>query len=567
MQSSSTIMIGVSADALDADLVRELFELFKTPWEWAQPGRTYDVIVSTSGDVVEKFDSNLFLVYSSELHDPHFPGVAGEFVAGPTSLAWGSTALPVYGRLAQFHVAPAEGVLTCGSLPVDYRRQSGSRVVWRIGYDLLQEVRHLLADGQPASYAATPTLELHIDFLRQALVSSGVTVVEIAARPQDHDFICCLTHDIDFAGIRRHTFDRTLAGFILRASIGTLLDVMRGRRNITDAARNWSAVVSLPLVFAGLKADMWRPFADYATADRGYPSTFFLVPFKNKPGTAPSGPVEATRAVRYQITDVASEAVNASAGGAELAVHGIDAWADAAAGHAERNELTAVTGQRRTGIRMHWLYFSADSPKHLEAAGFDYDSTCGFNDAVGYRAGTSQPFRPAGTERLMELPLSIMDSAMFSAGRLGLSSAEAAERCRDIIANARRFGGTLVINWHCRSLAPDRLWGGFYEHLLDELHRDDTRVWFAAAGETVDWFRWRRSITFAAGTRHGRSVVQISAPSSMRPAGLIRVHRPRRGGATVVEERRFDATRTVDIDVDTGRVRKEPRRQPFALYQ
>ena len=41
---------------------------------------------------------------------------------------------------------------------------------------------------------------------------------------------------------------------------------------------------------------------------------------------------------------------------------------------------------------MHWLYFGDDSPKTLEAAGFDYDSTCGYNDAVGYRAGTSQVF-------------------------------------------------------------------------------------------------------------------------------------------------------------------------------
>ena len=30
----------------------------------------------------------------------------------------------------------------------------------------------------------------------------------------------------------------------------------------------------------------------------------------------------------------------------------------------------------------------------LDEAGFEYDSTVGYNDAVGYRAGTSQVFRP-----------------------------------------------------------------------------------------------------------------------------------------------------------------------------
>ncbi len=558
-------MIGVATDAIDADIVRELFELFKTPWEWARPGKTYDVVIGTGGDV-ERFDANLLVVYSSTLRDPQFPDDRGELVDGPIDVEWGSTRIPIYGRLAQFHVASANGALMCGGLPADYRRLSASRLVWRIGYDLFHEVRHLLTAGQPAWRAASPTLELHIDFLRHVLVSSGVTVVEMTPRPHDHDVICCLTHDVDFAGIRRQGFDRTLAGFLLRASVGSLVDLMRGRRTLADAARNWSAVLSLPLVFAGLKKDLWRPFDDYAAADRGYRSTFFLVPFSDTPGTSPAGRVDATRAVRYQISDVAADALRAAGSGAELAVHGIDAWRDAEAGRAERQELIAVTGQGRTGVRMHWLYFAADSPQQLEAAGFDYDSTCGFNDAVGYRAGTSQPFRAVGTERLMELPLAIMDSALFSGGRLALSAEEAAERCRGIIANARRFGGTLVVNWHCRSLAPDRLWGRFYDQLLDELQRE-TRVWFAAAGEAVDWFRWRRSVVFSTSTRAGRRVVRVSAPSSMRPAGLIRVHRPQPGGAAVVEEHRFDAARAVDIDITTGRFRQEPRRQPFALHQ
>ena len=61
----------------------------------------------------------------------------------------------------------------------------------------------------------TPTLELHIALLRHLLLQSGVSFVEIPPRPGDYDFICCLTHDVDFFGIRRHKWDRTLAGFVL----------------------------------------------------------------------------------------------------------------------------------------------------------------------------------------------------------------------------------------------------------------------------------------------------------------------------------------------------------------
>ena len=65
----------------------------------------------------------------------------------------------------------------------------------------------------------------------------------------------------------------------------------------------------------------------------------------------------------------------------------------------------------------------------------------------------------AGTERLMELPLSIMDSALFYPDRMDRLQPDAMHR-RAVRSwrTRRRFGGTVVINWHDRSLAPERLW-------------------------------------------------------------------------------------------------------------
>ena len=37
-------VIGVVAKSSDENVVREFFELFKTPWEFVQPGRSYDVV-------------------------------------------------------------------------------------------------------------------------------------------------------------------------------------------------------------------------------------------------------------------------------------------------------------------------------------------------------------------------------------------------------------------------------------------------------------------------------------------------------------------------------------------
>lgn len=529
-------MIGVAAKEADLPWVTEFFELFKTPWEVAVRGKHYTVLLSAD-DHADTFDADLALVYSTkELPIDRRSGAVVAAISGPVDIQWKDETFPVYGRAASFGGPVQYGALSAGGVAVDYRQTSGAATVHRIGYDLFEEVSHLLTRGQPKSHAETPTLELHIELIRQCLQESGVSYVEIPARPYKCAFVCCLTHDVDFFGIRRHTADWTLAGFAVRGTVGTLVDVVRGRRPLDEAVRNWLAVLSLPLVFLGLGRDFWQPFEDYARAEQGRSSTFFLIPFKGQAGVGPDGATRALRAAPYSIREIRRDIEASSGPRTEFAVHGIDAWRDADAGRAELKELTAVTGQEKPGIRMHWLYFSDHSPRQLEDAGFAYDSTWGYNDAVGYRAGTSQVFRLAGTESLLELPLTIMDSALFYTGRMGLDRQEAMQRCRGIVQQARRFGGALVINWHDRSLAPERQWGRCYQDLLNEVQAGV--VWFATAGQAVDWFRWRRAIRFSLDEGSGQVHVEAPAPSPHLPAGCLIVHRPV-GGEVEAEKTRF----------------------------
>jgi hypothetical protein len=520
-------------------MAEEFFELFKTPWEPAVPEKKYAVVLSTNGNI-ENLEADIFLVYGSgEAAVDRATGTAVGQVNGPVDVEWGQSTFPVYGRLAAFDAGIGAATVKSGRKALDYRRPVGTRCVWRIGYDLFQETRHLLTNGQPAQQASMPTLELHIALLRHLLLEAKVPFVEIPPRPDGYDFICCLTHDVDFFGIRRHKFDRTLGGFVARASLKTLSDAVRGRLPLEQAARNWMALLSLPLVFLKLAPDFWRPFDDYARVEKGSQSTFFLVPFKGRAGTAPDGTVDAARAVSYEVSEIRAEIIKAAMRGSELAVHGIDAWRDADAGLAEMNELTSITGRKTAGVRMHWLYLTTDSPRQLEAAGFEYDSTWGYNDAVGYRAGTSQVFRLPESAGLMELPLSIMDSALFYPSRMNRSQTDAKNDCDQVVANARRFGGTVVINWHDRSLAPERLWDRFYHHLLEQVGQGD-RTWFAKAGQAVDWFRWRRSFRFSEDTPSNTVTITASAPCTTAPAAVIHVHRPAGAVSAAAEEHRLD---------------------------
>jgi hypothetical protein len=529
-------VIGVAASPAERNAVEEFFELFKTPWEPASAARRYRVAVCTRGREAD-VDADLVVVYSAggERVDAA-AGVTVEERPGRVDLRWNGVVLPLQNGAACFSGSSSSATLTTSGVAADYRRTSSQRVIWRIGYDLFREVATLLEAGQPVANALTPTLELHIAVLRFVLRNAGVSFVEIPPHPFGHDFICCLTHDIDFYGIRRHTLDRTLAGFAFRASVTTLVDWLRGRRIARDVWKNLRSLLSLPLVFAGWARDFWSPLSDYAAADGSRPSTFFLVPFRNRAGASPDGAPATRRAVAYDLTDIAPEVRAQAVRGAEIAVHGIDAWRDDDQARAELARITAVTGQPTAGVRMHWLYFSPESPRHLEAAGYQYDSTCGYNDAVGYRAGTAQAFRLPGTAGLMELPLIVMDTAMFYPSRMGLSTREALRHCRQILSNAKQFGGALVVNWHDRSLAPERLWNRRYEQLLREIEAVGS-VWFATADDAVQWFRQRRSVRFS---DDGRCVMTVAEESAGLPAMAIRTWTPGAAGPAF-EEQRLDA--------------------------
>lgn len=521
-------MLGVVVDSHDLGVAAEFFELFKIPWEPAVPGRPYRVVLSAI-EPPPAIQTQVMLEYgSAERALDVQAGASPSTSNGPIDLDFDGARIPLYEGVTVFRSGRDGGFLTSRGASVTLRRPGPRRMTWRVGYDLFQETRRLLSTGQPAANAEVPTLELHIAVLRRLLVDSDVTFVEVLPRPLGYDFSCCLTHDLDFFGIRRHGLDRTTAGFVSRASLGTLIDWVRGRRTTSEALKNWRALASLPFVHLGFARDFWHPVADYAQADGGHPSTYFVVPVKGRPGVSPDGSVRRRRAVRYQASEVGHALRQAAAQGSEVALHGIDAWRDGEAGRIEKAEVATLTGQARIGVRMHWLYFDQRSPQELDSAGFDYDSTCGYNDAVGYRAGTSQAFRFPSAHRLMELPLAIMDTALLFRGRMNLDRSQALQRCYAVVETMRRLGGTLVINWHDRSLAPERQWGQLYADLLHEVATRH-RVWFATVGDVVEWYRWRRSIRFGIDS-NGRVTLTADARDARLPGARVAVYGPSAAG-------------------------------------
>jgi len=490
-----TQLIGVIAKTEEAPFVEEFFELFKTPWEYFDPEKSYDVVIST-GNAPHDFDGRLLAVFcSTPTRWDSENGVVFNQRLRNCFAEVGNEKLPIYGEVATFHHAGSRIANVVGDPESAGAEISlGGTKVIRLGYDLFAEVAFLLSQGQPPQNALFPTLDLHISILRRFIIEAGIPLIEIPPAPAGARFISCLTHDIDFLYLRQHKFDRTMWGFLYRATVGTMVDFVEGRIPLRKLVTNWSAALKLPLVHAGLCRDFWLPFDRYLEIENGKPSTFFLIPFRNRAGKSPDGLNARRRATKYDVDDI-HEWINVlRSRGCEIAVHGIDAWNDPAKAKEELGRIVSLTGETEAGLRTHWLYCSSQSPRILEKAGFSYDSTCGFNEAVGYRAGTSQVFKPVQVTDLLELPLHIQDTALFFPGRMHLSEPEAWELCLRVLGNCHRHGGVITLLWHDRSLAPERLWGAFYAALLGEL--ESAATWFGTAKETVGWFRKRRSVRF-----------------------------------------------------------------------
>lgn len=518
-------VIAVLEGDAERSVVSEFFELFKTPWQFYHDDLRCNVLICSQNHFCNS-SAQLVLIYGSE--EGNFDRQNKIKIQSKRSncvLCYEGDRIPILGNCLTFE--DSHGFALADELtgaPVALGFETAGQKVLRLGFDLFSEVRHLLTDGQPIANARIPTLELHIALLRNLIVDSSIPLVEIPPVPAGYSFIVCLTHDVDHAGLRNHKFDHTMFGFLYRATIGSLIGFCMRRRSFKELVANWVAALSLPFIYMGWAKDVWNRFDRYLDFEKGVTSTFFIIPNKMDAGEGSKGPAPRRRATRYDVSDVSDQIRRLTSAGCEIGVHGIDAWRDPAKGRAERNRIQSVTGNPEIGVRMHWLYFDRNSPKTLESAGFSYDSTVGYNEAIGYRAGVTQVFKPLQAEQLLELPMHIMDTALFYPGHMHLSPRQIGSTIEPLLENAVRFGGCLTVNWHDRSIAPERFWGHPYLELVNHLKAD--RAWFSTSTGAVSWFRKRRSATIEIipGPDTSRVKVSLEQRCDNLPGLRLRVH-------------------------------------------
>jgi len=126
------------------------------------------------------------------------------------------------------------------------------------------------------------------------------------------------------------------------------------------------------------------------------------------------------------------------------------------------------------GYRSHYLCFDYQkSFKILEQAGIQYDSTLGYWESIGFRAGISFPFYPFNIEenrpfRVLEIPLIVMDTTLYSKKAMNLTPNSAVRRLKRMVNLAERYQSHLSLLWHNVNFDPIDFpfWGSVYWSIL-----------------------------------------------------------------------------------------------------
>jgi hypothetical protein len=328
---------------------------------------------------------------------------------------------------------------------------SGSLKPEAVPQELVEEVGAVMR-GSPPKDSTLPSLEMRIFALLEQVEKSSIKeegfFIRKARWPGAAPFAVCLTHDVD-------NIERPVEHIMKvkeRFSKADFEKAMRGELSLYD---------NIELIGNREGAE-------------GFRSSFYLL------------------SSNYPLGAVRPTARRMHSKGWEVGLHGDFGTHDSEAEMKKAvKRLTEGIGIRPQGLREHYLRFDfRKSWSVMDGAGFDYDTTVGNNDRLGFKLGLATPFHPpdAGWRplSLLELPLSLMDTTLW--GYLKKGEEEGFADVMRLMSMVEEVEGLFTLLWHQEAV---RMKGGrIYWRILRELGR--RKKLFVGSGlEVARWWRAR----------------------------------------------------------------------------
>lgn len=142
--------------------------------------------------------------------------------------------------------------------------------------------------------------------------------------------------------------------------------------------------------------------------------------------------------------------------------------------HMQVKELESLLGKRPISGRHHYLRFDIDkSYDFFEGIGIKIDSSGSYADRVGFRFGTSWPFKPYNFKEkreydLVEIPLVVMDGTLEGSSYMNFTPGKGLTKAKELLDEVRKHGGIFSLLWHNSSfeLGKWKNWESVYHDIL-----------------------------------------------------------------------------------------------------
>lgn len=291
-----------------------------------------------------------------------------------------------------------------------------------------------------------------------------------ATYPENKKFALCLTHDIDgfnaFPKVKMAKEGLVALGQLDFKSFGQKLLLGLGLHRI--GTRTWKKSINPLYNFESVMA---------LEAKYGAKSSFYFLSLDKN-----------NQDFDYKTEEISDLLKVIVKNGWEVGLHGSrEASSNLSVLKSEKNKLEQVLGQKIVGYRNHYLMFKTPQTwENLQEAGFSYDTTFGYADAVGFRSGLCHPFKPYNLLEnklidLVEIPLVEMDRTLE---HLGYDSEKILTLTKEMIDNVCDRGGVMTILWHNTELVGEKI--KIYEEILK--YAQSKQAWITSAKEVYDWY-------------------------------------------------------------------------------
>ena len=327
-----------------------------------------------------------------------------------------------------------------------------------------------------------PLADYHAQLLLEKLFCVSPQLIDkVAPRwPEGKKYVVCLTHDTDCV----HT------GHPLEICTNLTKWLLRRKRVFLDMVLDGLKHLNAPMKSHFWGFDGWREYESACNIR----SCFYL----------PVLPRKCWRRLNDCKSDVFAAGVDwkvfkgMAEQGWEFGLHSaLNSKDDLEEFVLEKHAIEESLGASINGLRHHYLAIDNLHPsltfrKHVDA-GFLYDSSLGWQEKAGFRAGTTLPLQPYDSIlkaplELIEIPLNLMDTYIMSG-----DPANAVKEANTIVSTARDIGGVITLNWHTETYCNQYLYLNYrsvLQKILEPLIFDDT-VWFATPLEIAQWWRSR----------------------------------------------------------------------------